>query len=136
MLVGGVAGVTNSLHQFYVAELQPPQVAGNTNCGDVMTASENNTFAFITETIRYNQARIIDKYFDMFGYKTNLVKVPETNHRANWWYTKTIDANIVGDIPESDMEKIRQCYNQGITFWKNPANMYNYDVDNSIVNNS
>lgn len=132
-IAGGITAITNSLHQRYVAELQPPQVGGNINCGDVMTASQLNTFHFYYMTIKYQFARVIDKYFDMFGYKTNLVKVPETNHRKNWWYIKTIDANIVGDIPEEDMQRIRDCYNQGITYWKNPANMYNYDVDNSII---
>ena len=133
MIGGGVLSVFNSLHQRHLAEIQPPQATGNTNCGDVMTAMGENTFHTMKITIKQEFARIIDKYFDMYGYATNLVKTPLYNHRRNYWYTKTIDANIVGDIPENDMERIKRCFNEGITFWKNPNNMYDYSVNNDII---
>lgn len=125
--------VTEQLYQKHLAEIQPPQVLGNINCGDVMTAMGENTFHTMKVSIKLEFAEVIDKYFDMYGYQTNKVKVPYYNHRRNWWYTKTINCNIVGDIPENDMEEIKRCFNTGITFWKNPANMYDYSVDNSII---
>ena len=84
-------------------------------------------------SIKNEYARIIDGYFDMFGYKTNVVKVPNTNHRARWWYTKTIDVNIDGNIPNDDMQKIKNAYNNGITFWRNASEIQNYSLSNPIV---
>ena len=83
-------------------------------------------------TITEEFAQIIDEYFDMFGYKTNRVKIPEKSHRETWWYTKTIDANITGPIPENDMQKIKECYNRGITFWRYHKTFQDYTQENSI----
>ena len=69
----------------------------------------------------------------MFGYKVNRVKIPSILHRKNYWYTKTIDVNIDGAVPTNDLNKIKECYNKGITFWSNPANIGNYDVSNEII---
>ena len=84
-------------------------------------------------TIKAEYAAIIDNYFSMFGYKVNRVKTPEKNHRENYWYTKTIDVNIDGNIPIKDLQKIKECYNRGITFWKNPGNFGSYAVSNNPV---
>ena len=84
-------------------------------------------------SIKAEYARIIDDFFDMFGYKTCRVKVPNKAHRQNWWYTKTIDANITGDIPNDELNRIKRAYNEGITFWRTPANFLNYSVNNGIV---
>ena len=130
---GGLLSIANSVGEVYKHSLVPPQVEGNLNNGDVTTASGHNCFIIYNMTIRREYAQIIDKYFDMFGYKVNLVKVPNSNHRANWWYTKTIDVNIDGDIPNNDMQKIKDCYNKGITFWKNASNIQNYSLSNNIV---
>jgi hypothetical protein len=84
-------------------------------------------------TIKAEYARAIDEFFDMYGYKCHRVKVPEKAHRAAYWYTKTIDANIEGDIPQEDLQAIKDCYNRGITFWKNASNFRDYSVANGIV---
>ena len=131
--LGGVAGIANSLNEVHKAQMIPPQTQGNINCGDVVTAKGDNTFTYYNMSIRSEYAQIIDKYFDMFGYKVNLVKTPNKNHRSNYWYTKCIDVNIDGAIPNEDMQKIKSCYNTGITFWKNPANIQDYSVSNSII---
>lgn len=126
-------GITNAIGQSMIADRMPPQTSGNINCGDVVTSSNHNTFMFYRMSIRSEYAQLIDKYFDMFGYKVNMVKIPNSNHRQRWWYTKTIDVNIDGDIPQEDMQKIKDGYNRGITFWKNASEIENYSLSNSIV---
>ena len=76
---------------------------------------------------------VIDKYFDMFGYKVNRVKLPNKAHRGRWWYTKTIDVNIDGAIPNDDLNKIKDVYNKGITFWRNSDEIQNYSLSNGIA---
>ena len=78
-------------------------------------------------------ARTLDDFFDMYGYATHRVKTPNVNHRQNWWYTKTVNANITGNVPNDEMNKIKEAYNNGLTFWKNPSNFLNYSVSNGIV---
>jgi len=131
MVTSGITGVAGALGEVYSHSLQPPQAEGNLNCGDVVTASGTNDFHFYDMTIKEEYARIIDDYFDMFGYKINRVKEPEYAHRENYWYTKTIDVNIDGAIPTKDLQKIKDCYNKGITFWWKPENIGNYSVSNA-----
>lgn len=115
------------------AQMIPPQTAGNINCGDVLSADNLLTLHLFQMTIRKEYAQKIDKFFDMYGYKVNEVKTPLKNHRKEYWFTKTIAVNIEGSIPNDDLEKIKRCYNNGITFWKHAENIRNYSVDNSIV---
>ena len=77
--------------------------------------------------------QILDKYFDMFGYRVNMVKVPEKAHRSRWWFTKTMDVNIDGAIPNNDMNIIKACYNNGITFWRNANEIQNYSLSNNTM---
>ena len=129
----GLTGIANTLGEVYKHSLVPPQAEGNLNSGDVTTASGNNRFHYYRMSIKQEYAQIIDKYFDMFGYKVNMVKIPNKAHRSRWWYTKTIDVNIDGDIPNNDMQKIKNCYNNGITFWRNASEIQNYSLSNGIV---
>lgn len=132
-IVGGVSQIAGTLAQIHQQSFAPPQAKGNLNSGDVVTASDQNDFHFYDMTIKAEHARIIDEYFDMFGYKCHRVKVPAKNHRQSYWYTKTIDANIVGGIPQDDLQTIKDCYNRGITFWKNEEYYRNYSAPNAIV---
>lgn len=132
-LISGITSVSNTLAEVNKQSFAPPQAEGNVNSGDITFASGDLTFTAYQMTIKKEYAQIIDNFFSMFGYKVNRVKVPEKNHRKNYWYTKTIDVNIDGAIPMEDMKKIKECYNRGITFWKNSSNIQNYSIDNSIV---
>lgn len=130
---GGITQIANTLAQIHTMQFAPPQVHGNLNSGDVTAAMRKNTFIFYDMSIKAEYAKIIDEYFSMYGYKTHRVKVPRKNHRENYWYTKTINANISGEIPQDDLQTIKDCYNRGITFWKNPSNFKNYGVANGTV---
>lgn len=134
MIASGVLSVGSSIAQVHQASFMPDQVKGNTNCGDVVTASKHNTFMFYNMSIKEEYARIIDGYFDMFGYKVCRVKRPNTNHRSRYWFTKTIDVNIDGNIPGKDIQKIKDAYNNGITFWRNGSEIGDYGLSNTIVN--
>lgn len=135
-IVGGISAIAGTMGQVYSHAIQPPQANGNINCGDVITSSKRNSFHFYQMSIKEEYAKIIDSYFDMFGYKVNRVGTPLKNHRKTYWYTKTIDANIDGDIPIEDLQKIKSVYNKGVTFWKNTASIGLYGVNNEITDSS
>ena len=115
------------------ANMTPDQVHGNTGAGDFVWAKYRSPFTFTPMSIKAEYARICDDWMDVFGYQINRLKVPLTNHRQNWWYTKTISANIIGNVPNDEMNKIKGAYNNGLTFWKNPSNFLNYSVSNGII---
>lgn len=132
-MMSGAMGIANTLVQVYQHSLIPDQARGNTNSGDVTFSSKMLEFTAYKMSIRNEYCEIIDSYFDMFGYKVNTVKVPNKAHRSNYWYTKCIDVSIDGNIPQNDMRKIKDCYNNGIRFWRNASNIEDYSVSNSIV---
>ena len=129
----GLNQVVGTLSQTYQAYLSPAQAKGNLNSGDVVTAGFQNDFHFYDMSIKKEYAEIIDDFFDMYGYKCNRVKIPEKAHRAVYWFTKTIEANIAGEIPQEDLQTIKDCYNKGVTFWRNGAQFRNYKAVNGIV---
>lgn len=85
---------------------------------------------FTRYTIKSEFAKRIDKYFDMYGYLTNTLKTPNLNNRPNWNYIKTIGANILGDIPQEDLQTIKQFFDNGITLWHNTETFLDYSQNN------
>lgn len=132
MIAGGLMGVSNQMGQLYEHSLIPASSKGNVNGGDIVTASKANTFFYNSMCIKPEYARVIDKFFDMYGYKVNDLKVPNKNHRSKYWYTKTIDANITGNAPQAELTRIINAYNKGITFWRKDANFRGYE-ENDIL---
>lgn len=81
----------------------------------------------------YADAKRIDTYFSMFGYKVNELKVPEFATRKYYNYYKMPVCNITGNIPQSALDEIRSKFERGITLW-NTSDVGNYrDGDNPIV---
>lgn len=126
--------VASALQQTKVARMTPDQAKGNASTGTLAYATNAvGRYTARKMSCRYEYIKAIDDYLSVFGYKVNRIGKPLTNHRQNWWYTKTINANIDGNIPNEDMQIIKNIYNSGVTYWKNPANIKNYNVSNNIV---
>ena len=132
-IAGGVTGIANSISQVYENSLTPKQAQGNSNAGDVTFSSDKMGVTCYKMTLRSEYAEIIDKFFTMFGYKVNTVKIPNINSRAYFNYVKTIDCNITGDIPMEDLILIKQIFDNGCTFWKNANYVGDYSVNNVNV---
>lgn len=132
-IVGGLTQITNTIAQIREASFTPPTIKGNVNAGDAITAMGKNEFDFYVMSVKNEHAKKLDEYFDMYGYKCQRVKIPEKDHRASYWFTKTLNANIVGTIPQQDLQVIKDCYNNGITFWRRTADFRNYSASNGIV---
>lgn len=89
-------------------------------------------FSFKFKTLRpnYSQAKMIDDFFTRFGYAQNKIMTVDTYTRTHWTYTKTMDCTIVGSVPADDMAKIRDIFNNGITWWINPSEIGNFTLNN------
>lgn len=132
-IASGASNIASNISEIYKASLIPDQARGNINCGDVVTAEGSNDFIFYNMTIKAQQAKIIDDYFTMYGYKVNTVKLPNITGRTNWNYVKTVNCNITGNIPQQDVQEIKNMFNNGVTLWHNPSTFLDYSQSNAIV---
>ena len=121
------------MNEVYKHSLSPLTAKGNTNGGDINTCSNRNGFSFYKMSIKQEYAKIIDDFFSMYGYKVNEVKVPNITGRTNWNYIKTVNCNLLGDIPQNDMQKLKDMFNKGITLWHNASTFLDYSQNNAIV---
>lgn len=71
----------------------------------------------------------IDSFFDMYGYATKKLKVPNTHVRKHWTYTKTVGCVAIGEIPADDLNAICKIFDHGITFWTNMTYTVSHQVD-------
>ena len=120
------------LSEQYKASLVPDQAHGNTNCSDVNVAW-NQCFTVKCMSIKYEYAKIIDDYFSMYGYKVNELKLPNVTGRRNWNYVKTIGCYIEADIPQEDLQSIKQMFDNGVTLWHNTNTFADYTQNNDII---
>ena len=108
----------------------PPQVYGQTQTDSLNPGIGRVKFSFYNLSIKAQFAKIIDDYFDRFGYATRRNKVPNRNVRPHWTYCKTRGCTIRGSIPCDDAEAICAIYNNGITWWRHGWEVGNYTLDN------
>ena len=125
--------VASYMQEHHVADLVPAQAIGNTNCADLTYAMDRCGFAIFKMSCRAQYAKIIDNYFSMFGYKVNSMKVPNITGRPNWNYVKTLGCNVIGTLPQLDLQAIKSMFDAGVTLWHNPATFQDYSQNNNIV---
>lgn len=93
-----------------------------------------NQDIFTRYSIKYQFAERIDMFFDMYGYQTNKLKVPNITGRPNWNYVKTLGANITGkatsNVPQEDLQEFKNIFNNGVTLWHNPNTFLDYSQNN------
>ena len=119
---------TKQLHSF-----MPNQAKGNINSGDIVFSAGAVGFWAQRMTLRYEFAKRIDDFLSVFGYRVNEVKIPNITGRTYWNYVKTIDCNFEGDIPQMYLNKIKEIFNNGVTFWHDPTKFLDYTQNNTIV---
>lgn len=136
MFTGGVS-LINLAREQHLAKTQANMVAdtarGNLGAGDFVWAKYRSPFTYIPMSIKAEYARCADEFLSQFGYKCNRVKVPNITGRRNWNYVKTVGCYIEGDIPQTDMQEIKDMFDRGITLWHNPATFADYSQNNDII---
>lgn len=77
----------------------------------------------------YDHMKMLRDYWKKYGYPMR--KLGYVNHRntpKDYYFIKTQDSNITGlEVPQHDLIKIKQMFDNGITLWKNPKTMYIYN---------
>lgn len=122
-------GLLGEIRDHYV---MPPTNIGNGG-GNLQYQAGNMTFMYCKKHIRPQFAKIIDSFFDMYGYATHRVGTPNLNARPCYSYVKTVGASIDGDLPVDDVEEIERIFDRGVRFWKTSATFGSFDP---AVNNN
>mgnify|MGYP000003584765 FL=1 len=126
-------------HEYYIKNMMAQQTKQSLLPDSASLSSSGATllgYNKMTRNVfgRYNIssefAQKIDRYFDLYGYQVNNVKIPNRFSRNNWNYVKTQGCNIYGDIPEIDLQAIIQLFDNGITLWHNTKTFLDYSQDN------
>lgn len=93
--------------------------------------SNGNNGLFINyKTIKPEYRTKLEGFFKLFGYKVNEVKVPNLKTRQSWNYIKTAGVTIQGSIIQTDLDKIKKIFDNGVTFW-HTNDVGNYNLSNN-----
>lgn len=117
----------------------PDTLVTKANNGGVNHYMEMDCYKIQYIKIRPEYAEIIDNYFSCFGYAIRKVKVPDITSRTQWNYIKTKGCTIKKNaennkaVPMEAEREICAIFDKGITFWHNPYNIHNYNLNNPIV---
>lgn len=138
LMISGFNSIFNSVKADYQASLIPDSVKGGSNQGDIVFAT-NSTLLPTQFTIKAEYARIVDDYFQKYGYKINRIKSPNLTGRTNYNYVLIGTGENIGYptgnkyVPAESMEIINNIFRRGVTLWHNHANLGDYSVTNNIV---
>ena len=126
-----VNSIMASVHD---AQVQPNTCKGDTSSSGLDLARNTNTFYMYQMQIKPEYARMIDMYFQMYGYKVNTFAYPNSflHNRERWNFLKTVNCSVGGNIPTGDREEINNLLNNGLTIWHNESYMYNYNIKNEV----
>ena len=114
------------------ASVQPNSCKGSTASSGLDLARDTATFFIEQTAIKPEYARIIDMYWQMFGYQVNSLETPNFKTRTKWNYLKCVNCTTYGNIPHEDLNALNDLFNNGVTVWHDESFMYQYDTINAI----
>lgn len=109
--------VTNGMNLYLDLQHAPMKKAGSM-CG-CSTNYNRLGFYIYSKNLQKDVIESIDNFFTRFGYRVEKNKIPNIRGREYFNYVKTKSLNIKGNIPRSDISRIKSIFNNGITFWHN-----------------
>lgn len=115
------------------ANARAPYALTGTATSNIMYAFQQFRINCYQYQIKPYYAKIIDSYFDMYGYTINQYGIPDPTIRTKWTYIQTGDAPVRGAIPHESLMAITEQLQNGLRFWRNPAACWlDYSQDNTI----
>jgi hypothetical protein len=134
--IGEMWSYAYNVHKSALTAAQKPNlVSGNTSSSNLNAAISKQRIDFYALSINSQVAKVIDDYFNRYGYAIKRNMIPNRCTRPYWTYVKTIGCTLSGSVPADDISKICSIYDHGITFWKNASLVGDYTQDNRPVVN-
>lgn len=120
-----------------IAQDRDMSIKGQRAVGNVntswMSANNENTIHIQCLCAKPSNLKIIDDYFEKYGYAIHRLLVPSIKNRPHWNYIKTVGCDVKASLPASLVEQINSIHDNGITFWKNLDSIGDYSLDNRPV---
>lgn len=124
--------VSNIMNQYYQASIKADVCRGTVRNGNANIVGNKQMFWWGRTSISAPYARVIDEFFDMFGYCVRRVRKPNLTARPHWYYVKTVGCVVTGSVPADDIRHICEIFDSGITWWRNADEVGNYSLDNTV----
>lgn len=126
-VIGAAVAATHALYNL-LTDIYPPSISadiakGNFAAGNVLTAQGRQHFYKSRVSISYQYARMIDGFFDRYGYAQKRLMQPTRHNRPYWTYLKTAGCEIHGSLPQDDAELICKIHDDGCLFYTHQSNM-------------
>lgn len=134
------------LQEISVAQNTPPTVKGSPSMANALMPQNWYGFTMTWKTLSAEEAKILDEYYSLYGYKLNVVKTPvlydntQLQKRKCWNYFKTSQCRLTrtengANLNAGDEEMLQQIFDRGITFWSYADDVVigDYSQDNPVV---
>lgn len=130
-VAGAALGIASTVNNAVVEATAGNKTRGNQS-GSVNTAAGQQSVWYRGMSITEEYARMIDDFFDIRGYSVGRVMIPPRANRKQWTYVQTRGCKVFGNIPEDARIRIQEIHDAGVTYWRNPDNVGNYALDNTV----
>jgi hypothetical protein len=110
----------------------PPQISKMGSNSSYDFGNGYNGVFLIKKQIKPEYRKKLEDYFNMFGYKTNEIKIPNFHTRRYWNYVKTESCVILGNFNNEDLQDLKRVFDNGITFW-HTDDVGNYTLNNEVL---
>lgn len=131
-IAGGATAIAGQIAQQKDAQYQPNSVNTQKGGSGFNIANGLKGFTLKKKQIKPEYKIILEQYWGAFGYKVNQIKLPNLNTRIKFNHVKTVGVNITGDVPAEHMTKIKNMFNNGVTFWHDPNTFGNTTQSNGV----
>lgn len=125
----------------------PDKITGSMSYSALRNVLNCYKYSFDQMNVYPAAAERIDKYFDMYGYAVNTVKVPNIKAtgvtlRPHWNYVKTNGAvvlpasnssasGVANSASVDELEAIKKIFDRGVRFWTTPSEVGKYSSYNN-----
>lgn len=126
----GIQGTMSLLAQLRDKSVVPATVHGKALSENINVANSLTGYSFYVMSCQPEFAKIIDSFFDVYGYPINRVTTPNINSRSAWNYVKTAGCGFTGQVDLSQLQELRAIFDRGVTIW-HTDDIGNYNLSNN-----
>lgn len=126
--IAGAGGLINSLGNLLSAKSKPDSVVGASSGNLLNMALDKFNYLIEVDTCKEDVAKMVDDFFDYYGYLVNIIKIPNINSQAhNYVQIGNNSVAVCGEnVPDNALAEINNCFTRGLTFWNNHDNIGMY----------
>ena len=86
----------------------------------------------IKKQIKPEYQETLSSFFNAYGYKVNVIKLPNLTTRKHWNYVQTKGCYITMNMNNDDVQAIQSIFDSGITLW-HTNDVGNYALSNEVL---